>query len=123
MDSKKLKKTVWGLFLFIPLSLFLNFALAQAAAPNKELSIEMIRFGMEVYERHQYDEAIAFFKKAVQADPENKKAWKYYDLSLIYQLAAQIESDRASLSSIVVKPSNSETTPKTEPDIEEEEGC
>lgn len=53
----------------------------------------MIRFGKEALQRSKYDQAKDFFKRAIQYDPTNKTAWKYYDQSSIFSLAVRVQSE------------------------------
>lgn len=62
-----------------------------AACVNKKLCAEKLRFGVEAYNRGRYIEAKAYFRQAVQADPNNIRAWSYYDLSIMYDLAEQVK--------------------------------
>ncbi len=61
--------------------------------PDKELSAKMLRFGMEAYARGKYLDAKEYFRKAVKADPESIKAWRYYDQAVIFGLAEKVEKN------------------------------
>jgi len=78
-------------FLFLPL----NAPAADARGPATDTARceEMIRFGKQAYERSRYLDAKEFFRKAVQADPSSKAAWRHYDLSVIYALAEKVNKN------------------------------
>lgn len=59
--------------------------------PDKLLCAKMIRFGQEAYERGKFQDAKEFFRKAVTYDPNSKKAWRFYDQSVLFALAERIE--------------------------------
>jgi hypothetical protein len=61
--------------------------------PDKALCEQMLRHGMEAYQRGKYLDAKAYFRKAVQADPSSPSAWKYYDLASVFALAERVEQD------------------------------
>lgn len=82
---------VCGLAISLALGVALS-APAKEAKPapqsvNKELSAQKIRFGQEAYGRGQYRVARDFFRQAVMADPASKKAWSWYDLASLYDIA------------------------------------
>ena len=56
---------------------------------DKELCALMLRAGKEAFERGKYIEARSFFKKAIQADANVEKAWRWYNITLSYALAEQ----------------------------------
>jgi len=58
---------------------------------DKQLCAENLRHGSEAFNRGRYSEAKAFFRQAVQADPTSAKAWSYYDLSIMYDVAQQVK--------------------------------
>jgi hypothetical protein len=58
---------------------------------DKQLCAEKLRYGTEAFNRRRYSEAKAFFRQALQADPTSAKAWAYYDLSIMYDVAQQVE--------------------------------
>ncbi len=60
---------------------------------NNELCLQMMRYGEEAYWRGRYLDAKQYFRKAIQADPTNEKAWMYYDLATIYALAEKVEKN------------------------------
>lgn len=60
--------------------------------PNKLLCAKMIRFGREAYERGRFSDAKEFFRRATIADPESKKAWRFYDQSVLFALAEKVEA-------------------------------
>ena len=59
--------------------------------PDKLLCAKMIRFGQEAYKRGKFQDAKEFFRKAVTYDPNSKKAWRFYDQSVLFALAERIE--------------------------------
>jgi len=85
--------------LFIVLGLSLHFAASpgivrcqdkgENVCVDKELCALMLRAGKEAFERGKYIEARSFFKKAVQADVNSEKAWRWYNITLSYALAEQ----------------------------------
>jgi len=92
-----MKKSI--LFLFLPLFLTISLLLIDSLAgeshrrecpPDKDLCALMIRRGVEAFDRGKYQDARAYFRKAIAADPESEVAWKYYDLSMLYDLGKQI---------------------------------
>ena len=58
---------------------------------DKELCAIKIRHGVEAFNRGRYSEAKIFFRQAVTADPTANKAWAYYDLSIMYDVAEQVK--------------------------------
>jgi hypothetical protein len=61
--------------------------------PDKALCAKMLRFGKEAYSRGKYLDAKGYFRKAVQADPGSKVAWRYYDQAVIFALAEKVEKN------------------------------
>jgi len=78
-----------------PLFLPLNAPAADARGPATDTARceEMIRFGNQAYDRARYLDAKEYFRKAVQADPSSKAAWRHYDLSVIYALAEKVNKN------------------------------
>jgi len=66
---------------------------AKGPAPDKALCAEMIRFGVQSYQRSKYLDAKEYFRKAIQADPSSVEAWRHYDLAVIYALAEKVNKD------------------------------
>ncbi len=62
-----------------------------AQCVNKKLCEENLRHGLEAFNRGRYSEAKAFFREAVKADPSSIKAWSFYDLSVMYDVAEQVK--------------------------------
>ncbi len=60
--------------------------------PDKLLCAKMIRFGKEAYQRGQFQDAKEFFRRATIADPSSKKAWRFYDQSVLFALAEKVEA-------------------------------
>jgi len=67
---------------------------AKGPAPDKALCAEMIRFGVQSYQRSKYLDAKEYFRKAIQADPSSAEAWRHYDLAVIYALAEKVNKDK-----------------------------
>ncbi|MCF8034441.1 MAG: hypothetical protein K9K66_13560 [Desulfarculaceae bacterium] len=68
---------------------------AQVAKPgdcqNKTLCAEKMRFGEQAFGRGDYASAKTYFKQAVQADPLSARAWAFYDLTIMYDVALQVQ--------------------------------
>ena len=83
-------------FLFMTV-VFLPVGNAAAAdkktSVDKEQCAEMIRFGVQSYQRSKYLDAKEYFRKAIQADPSSAAAWRYYDLAVIYALAEKVNKN------------------------------
>ena len=93
MKSKRLA-IVLGLVMVLALGL----ALAVPAEVTKSqdradqtLCAEKLRFGEQAFTRGDYATAKVYFKQAVQADPNSAKAWAFYDLSVMYDVALQVQ--------------------------------
>lgn len=94
---KKSRLTLAGVLIL--LGLFFHFATnpgvvkcqdkGENLCVDKELCALMLRAGKEAFERGKYIEARSFFKKAVQADVNSEKAWRWYNVALSYALAEQ----------------------------------
>lgn len=85
-----------AMFVLSPLLFLSGMALAGDArgpAPDKALCAEMIRFGVQSYQRSRYLDAKEYFRKAIQADPSSAAAWRHYDLAVIYALAEKVNKD------------------------------
>jgi tetratricopeptide (TPR) repeat protein len=76
---------------------FFPMGSAEAADPkpsvDKEKAAEMVRFGIQSYQRSKYLDAKEYFRKAIQADPGSAVAWRYYDLAVIYALAEKVNKN------------------------------
>jgi len=89
----KTRLTLGAIILGLALSLFVLPANApaqdeaQVCPPDKELCAEMIRKGKEAYWRGKYQQAKAFFRRAIKADAASERAWQAYDLSVIHAMA------------------------------------
>jgi tetratricopeptide (TPR) repeat protein len=88
----------WMAALGLVAALGLGIALAVEAEVKKpeacideQLCAEKIRYGTEAFNRKDYRQAKAYFRQAVQADPGSLKAWSYYDLSVMYDVAEQVK--------------------------------
>jgi hypothetical protein len=77
--------------------IFLPFSNVAAQDPkplvDKEEAAEMIRFGIQSYQRSKYLDAKEYFRKAIQSDPDSAAAWRYYDLAVIYALAEKVNKN------------------------------
>lgn len=58
---------------------------------DKKLCAEKLRYGRQAFERGAYSAAKVYFKQAVVADPSSATAWAYYDLSVMYDVAMQVQ--------------------------------
>ncbi len=67
---------------------------AQDSLPDKKaICAKMLQFGKEAYMRGKYLDAKEYFRKAIQADPANQSAWRFYDQTVIFALAEKVEKD------------------------------
>ena len=152
MRVKSVMIMVISLFLTVPLfgPVQLSAEEAPKFVPNKLLCAQMIRFGQEAYQRGRFQEAKEYFRKATKADPDSKKAWRYYDQAVLFALAERVEQKEngdlllpgiisgpryqsSAQSSVVVTPLPTQkpaiSTPAApvaisdDEDEEEEEGC
>ena len=92
----KIKRALPILGLILALALGLGVAVeAEVKKPSqcidKELCAEKLRFGKEAFMRGKYNQAKVYFQEAVQADPTNLRAWSYYDLTIMYDVAEQVK--------------------------------
>lgn len=100
------KYILFSLLPFIILSIVIQVqSLAQESRlrqcpPDKELCALMIRHGVEAFGRGKYQEARAYFRRAIAADPESELAWRHYDLSMLYDLGKQIATTGRYISSV-----------------------
>lgn len=140
------------LLLCILIVLFLAVSLAYLASaqgqvpqtPDKKTAEKMLRFGKEAYMRGKYEDAKAFFRKAIEADPTSQTAWIFYDLSAIMALGKKVEKQVDLLATAEVqapqeekapaspaqptpsatpKPQEPKDKPKVEFKIMQDEGC
>ncbi len=88
------KLAVWGLVA----ALGLGFALAVPAETtkpavcfNKSRCAEFIGHGREAFNRGKFSDAKRYFKEAVKSDPNSVKAWAFYDLAVMYDVADQVK--------------------------------
>ncbi len=102
-------------FLFLPL----NAPAADARGPATDTARceEMIRFGKQAYDRARYLDAKEYFRKAVQADPSSKAAWRHYDLSVIYALAEKVNKNTG-LIAPDSSPKTAAASPATPPTVQ-----
>ncbi|MCB2186687.1 MAG: hypothetical protein KQJ78_09735 [Deltaproteobacteria bacterium] len=103
-------------------ALALGLALAapatqEAATPcaDQELCAKNLRFGQEAFTRGKYREAKAYFRDAVKADPASIRAWSYYDLSVMYDVAQQVKMAGSVQVSDAPTPSSVPTAPAPAP--------
>lgn len=93
MKSKRLVM-VFGLVAALALGLALAVP-AETTKPDgcqdKKLCAEKLRYGKQAFERGAYGTAKAYFKQAVVADPTSATAWAYYDLTVMYDVALQVQ--------------------------------
>ncbi len=93
MKSKRLVM-VFGLAAALALGLALAVP-AEMTKPevrqDKQLCAENLRFGQQAFTRGDYSTAKSYFKQAVVADPLSAKAWAFYDLSIMYDVALQVQ--------------------------------
>lgn len=61
------------------------------ACQDKKLCAEKLRYGEQAFTRGDYASAKVYFKQAVQADPLSTRAWAFYDLSVMYDVALQVQ--------------------------------
>lgn len=99
----------------------------KSCPPDKELCAQMIRQGKEAFWRGKYTEAKAYFRRAVQADPESERAWQAYDLTTIHALGQKVERNMGliqldpSARKAVEKSMQEGGAPQPEPKAEEKE--
>ncbi len=93
MKSKRL-----AIVLGVVAALALGLALAvpaEVAKPdncsNAKLCAEKLRYGQQAFARGDYATAKIYFKQAVQADAQSAKAWAFYDLTVMYDVALQVQ--------------------------------
>lgn len=79
-------------------ALGLGFALAVPAEETKPAvcfdkarCAELMGHGREAFNRGKFSEAKRFFREAVKSDPSSAKAWAFYDLSVMYDVADQVK--------------------------------
>jgi Tfp pilus assembly protein PilF len=94
--------------------------------PNRALSDQLIRFGQVAFDRGQYAEARHFFQKAITVDPGYASAWKKYNMALIAQISAKVQTDPAFLPEFSTDGGVSVEPPRISPEAAEdddEDGC
>lgn len=62
-------------------------------AHDRQLCERLIRFGQVAFDRGQLVEAKHFFQKAITVDPGYTLAWKKYNMALLAQISAKVETD------------------------------
>ncbi len=85
---------VCAIFLFLCVIATFSFAEKNVSSEKKQLCQKMLRLGQQCYWRGRYLDAKQFFKKAIEADPTNEKAWRFYDLATIFALAEKVEKNQ-----------------------------
>jgi hypothetical protein len=106
----------------LALALALGLALAVGAEAGKpsqcsdpQRCADRLRHGQEAFDRGQFNQAKAFFREAVQADPASVKAWSFYDLSMMYAVAEQIKKTGTVRDSSAPAPDAYQPTPAPAP--------
>jgi Tfp pilus assembly protein PilF len=61
--------------------------------PNRALCDQLIRFGQVAFDRGQFAEAKHFFQKAITVDPRYPAAWRRYNMALLAQISAKVQTD------------------------------
>jgi hypothetical protein len=87
-----------GIFLLVTTMLLALGAMAGESLPpvrDRTVCAKMIRAGQQACDRGKYEEAKAYFRRAVEADPTSAKAWHHYDTSVVLALAAQLKKQQA----------------------------
>ena len=103
-----MKKLITFTISTLALSLFLvtpYLSTYAVTGEQKTMCSNLIRHGKEELQRKKFSQAKKFFREAIQVDPANKTAWKYYDQAVIFALAAQVRVDD-SLTRIDSEPSS-----------------
>jgi len=139
----------WSTILIAAMVLVPPFGLFAGKQPNyvpdKALCAQMLKAGKEYYRRGKYLDAKNYFRKAIQADHTSKKAWRYYEQTVVFALAEKVEKQndllvpdvsirsevgagghpRVPATTITVAPpiSPEESAGASEEEVEEEEGC
>lgn len=116
MKSKRLVM-VFGLVAALALGLALAVP-AEVTKPeiclDKKMCAEQLRYGKQAFERGDYSTAKAYFKQAVVADPLSATAWAFYDLSIMYDVAMQVQkAGQVKVSGAPVPGVAPQTTPST----------
>ena len=116
MKSKRLVM-VFGLVAALALGLALAVT-AEVTKPeiclDKKMCAEQLRYGKQAFERGDYSTAKAYFKQAVVADPLSATAWAFYDLSIMYDVAMQVQkAGQVKVSGAPVPGVAPQTTPNT----------
>ncbi|MCB2190714.1 MAG: hypothetical protein KQI62_04070 [Deltaproteobacteria bacterium] len=116
MKSKRLVM-VFGLVAALALGLALAVP-AEVTKPeeclDKNLCAEQMRYGKQAFARGAYSTAKAYFKQAVVADPSSATAWAFYDLSIMYDVAMQVQkAGQVKVSGAPVPGAAPQTTPGT----------
>ena len=117
--SKKNLLVILGLVLMLGLgfSLAVDAEVSKpASAPNKQLCALKIDLGAEAFKAGRFSEAKKHFRQAVQADPGSTKAWSFYDLSMMYDVAEQFKRKGTIVASSAPTPASLEKAAgKSEP--------
>jgi Tfp pilus assembly protein PilF len=92
---------------------------------NRPLSDQLIRFGQVEFDRGQFTEAKHFFQKAIAVDPGYAAAWKKYNMALLAQISAKVQTDPGFLPEFSTDAGVSVEPPQISPDAEDEDddGC
>ncbi|MCF8040463.1 MAG: hypothetical protein K9K65_06495 [Desulfarculaceae bacterium] len=116
MKSKRLVM-VFGLVAALALGIALAVP-AEVTKPeqclDKKACAEQLRYGKQAFERGAYGTAKAYFKQAVVADPSSPTAWAFYDLSIMYDVAMQVQkAGQVKVSGAPVPGAAPQTAPST----------
>lgn len=94
-----MKLRSWLAALGLVSALGLGFALAapaEEAKPevcfDKARCVELIGYGREAFNRGKFSYAKGYFREAVKSDPSSAKAWAFYDLTVMYEVADQVKN-------------------------------
>jgi hypothetical protein len=93
MIGKSFKASMILLLVFVLSGTAAAVYAQDSSSDKKALCARMLQFGKEAYMRGKYLDAKEYFRKAVQADPSNQSAWRFYDQSVIFALAEKVEKD------------------------------
>lgn len=95
--------------------------------PNRALCDQLIRFGLVAFDRGQFAEAMHFFQKAITVDPGYAAAWKKYNMALLAQVSARVQTDPGFIPDFSTDAGGAVEAPQISPDTATEEddddGC
>jgi len=93
MIGKSFRASMILLLVFVFIGTAAAIYAQDSSSDRKTLCAQMLQFGKEAYMRGKYLDAKEYFRKAVQADPSNQSAWRFYDQAVIFALAEKVEKD------------------------------